>query len=150
MRSSDAISMRKAVLSGRSRMGVVAAIRRRLEWLLPVALFALMLQIAAPVGASWLATAALAAPLPLAEICHSTGNAAPAPLDQGDGQHACGLDCLICCVLHAGGALDAPRTPALVAPTSEATPVLWHGAALDRPVTRTGSNAQARAPPMPS
>jgi hypothetical protein len=148
MQFSDAIAMRKTVLSGRSRMGVVAAIRRRLEWLLPVALFALLLQIAAPIGASWFTAAALAAPPPLAEICHGTGDAATAPVDQGDDQHACGLDCLICCVLHAGGALDAPRTPALVAPTRHATPVLWHGAALDRVVARAGSNAQARAPPM--
>src|ERR1700761_8747750 len=96
----DAISMRKAAVSGRSRVGVVAAMRRRLEWLLPVALFALLLQIAAPVGASWFTAAALADPLPLAEICHNTTEAAPGPADQGGDRHACGLDCMLCCVLH--------------------------------------------------
>lgn len=148
MSRDDAISMRKAAFSGGLRTGAVAAMRRRLEWLLPVALFALLLQIAAPVGASWFTVAALADPLPLTEICHSSADAAPAPADQGDNQHACGLDCLLCCVLHAGGTLDAPRSPAVVAPTCQATPVIWHGAALDRLVTRAGSNTQARAPPM--
>jgi hypothetical protein len=148
MSRDDAISVRKAALSGRSRMGVVAALRWRLEWLLPIALFALLLQIAAPIGASWLAAAALADPLPLAEICHSTVDAAPAPADQSDDHHACGFDCLICCALHAGGALDAPRMPALVAPPRQTTPVLWHGVPLDLIRTRAGSNAQARAPPI--
>jgi hypothetical protein len=148
MQRDHAISMRKAGFVGRSRMGAVAAMRRRMEWLLPVALFALLLQVAAPVGASWLTTAALADPLPLAEICHSTADVAPAPADQGDDHHACGLDCLICCVLHAGGALDAPRASALVAPARQTTFVHWHGVALDLVRYRTGSNAQARAPPI--
>jgi hypothetical protein len=148
MSRDDAISMRKAAFSGRSRVGAVAAMRRRLEWLLPIALFALLLQIAAPVSASWFTAAALADPLPLAEICHSSTDAAPAPADQGDDHHACGLDCVICCVLHAGGALDAPRTPALLAPQRKASPVVWRGAALDLVRCRARSNAQARAPPI--
>jgi hypothetical protein len=146
MSRDEASSMRNAVLSGRSRMGVVAAMRRRLDWLLPVAVLALLLQVAAPVGASWFTAAALPDPLPMAEICHSTADAAPA--DQGDDQHGCGHDCLICCVLHAGGVLDAPRTPAVVAPTRQTTAVLWHGAAFDLLRIRAGSNAQARAPPI--
>ena len=146
MSRNDANSMRNAALSGRSGMGVVAAMRRRLDWLLPIALFALLLQVLAPVGASWFTAAAFADPLPLAEICHSTADAAPA--DQGDDQHGCGRDCLICCVLHAGGALDAPRTPAVVAPTRQTTSVVWHGVAFDLLRIRAGSNAQARAPPI--
>jgi hypothetical protein len=148
MSRDDANSMRNAGLSGRSRTGAVAAMRRRLDWLLPVALFALLLQVVAPVGASWFTAAALADPLPLTEICHSSADAAPAPADQGDNQQGCRLDCLICCVLHAGGALDAPRMPALLAPTRQAAQVFWHGVALDLARTRAGSNAQARAPPI--
>lgn len=146
MSRDDAISMRKAAFGGRSRMGVVAAMRRRLEWLLPLALFALLLQIAAPVGASWFTAAALADPLPFTEICHNATDAAPA--GQGDDHRACDLNCMICCVLHAGAALDTPRAPALVAPTRQTTPVVWHGVALDLVRTRSGSNAQARAPPI--
>src|ERR1700760_3147590 len=139
MSRDDAIAMRRAAFSRRSRMGIVAATRRRLDWLLPLPMLALLLQSAAPVGASWFTAASLADPLPLAEICHSDPDAAPA--DQGTDQHACNLDCLICCVLHAGGALDAPHTPALVAPTRQTTLVFWHGVALDLVRTRAGSNA---------
>jgi hypothetical protein len=110
-------------------------------------LFALLLQIAAPVGASWFTAAALADPLASVEICHSDPDAAPAPADHGD-QHACGVDCLFCCVLHAGGVLDAPRTLALIAPARQTTQVIWHGAAFDLARYRAGSNAQARAPPI--
>jgi hypothetical protein len=139
-----------AVLRGRSRIGLVAAFRRRPEWLLPLALLALLLQIAAPVGASWLAVAALADPLSSTEICHHESAALPAPAEQGGDRRACGVDCLLCCVLHAGGALDAPRTPGLAAPQHRAMPVVWHGAAPDVVGSRRGSNAQARAPPRPS
>jgi Protein of unknown function (DUF2946) len=147
MLSSDAISMRKAAFGGRSRMGVVSAMRRRPQWLLPVALFALLLQIAAPVGAGWLTAAALADPLRGLEICHSDPDAAPAPADQGD-RHACAVDCLICCVLHAGGALDAPRLPALVIPRPVTSRIAWFGSALILARAHAGSNAQARAPPL--
>ena len=148
MSRDDANMVRNAASSGRFRMGVVAAARRRLDCLLPVAFFVLLLQIAAPIGASWATAAALADPSSLAEICHSTADAVPAPEDQDDHQHGCGLGCLIWCVLHGGGTLDAPRVPALVAPTSQTTPVLWHDAGLDLARTRAGSNAQARAPPI--
>jgi hypothetical protein len=142
----DAISMREAAFGGRSRMGVVGAMRRRLEWLLPVALFVLLVQMAAPIGASRLAAAVLANPLSATEICHSDPDAAPA--DQSGDQHGCNLDCLICCVLHAGLALDAPRLPVLVAPQRQTSVVVWHGEAIDLIHARAGSNAQARAPPI--
>jgi Protein of unknown function (DUF2946) len=150
MSRGDASSMWNAALSGRFRMGVVAAMRQRMDWLLPVALFALLLQLAAPVGASWFTAAAFADPVPLAQICHGTADGAPAPADQGGDQHGCGLDCPICCVLHAVDALDSPRTPALVPPQRRTTPVVWRGGAFDLVRSRAGTNAQARAPPIPS
>jgi len=147
MSRGDAISVRSAAYGGRSRMGAVAARRRRLQSWLPIALLALLMQIAAPIGASWLAAAALADPLGGSEICHSDPDAVPAPTDQGGDRHACGIDCLICCVLHAGGALDAPQTPALVIPRPEMSRVTWSGTALILARAQAGSNAQARAPP---
>jgi len=147
MSRGDAISMRNAAFGGGFRMGAVAARRRRLEWLLPIALFALLLQLAAPVSAAWFAAAALADPLPLTEICHSDPNAASVPADQGD-HHACHLDCLICCVLHAGGVLDAPRAPTLVVPRLEISRIAWLGAALILARVHARSNAQPRAPPI--
>jgi len=145
MSRGDAISVRNAAIGGRFRMGAIAARRRRLQSWLPIALLALLVQIAAPIGASWLAAAALADPLRGSEICHS--DIAPAPADQSGDRHACGLDCLVCCVLHAGGALDAPQTPALVLPRLATSRIIWLGAALILARPQAGSNAQARAPP---
>ena len=147
MSRGDAISMRNAAHGGRSRMGAIAARRRRLQSWLPIALLALLLQIAAPIGAAWFTAAAFADPLRGSEICHSDPDAARAPTDQGGDQHACGIDCLICCVLHAGGALDAPRAPALVVPHLAPSRITWLGAALILARVQAGSNAQARAPP---
>jgi hypothetical protein len=146
MSGNGTISMRRAAFRGRSHAGVVVARRRRLQPWLPIALLALLMQIAAPIGASWLAAAALADPLRGTEICHSDPDAAPAPANP-TGDHACGIDCLICCVLHAGGALDAPRSPALVIPHLAIGRITWLGAALILARAQAGSNAQARAPP---
>jgi hypothetical protein len=129
-------------------MGAVAARRRRLQSWLPIALLALLLQIAAPIGAAWFAAAAFADPLRGTEICHSDPDAAPVPNDQGGDQRACGIDCLICCVLHAGGALDAPRAPALVVPRLAISRMAWLGDALILARAQSGSNAWARAPPL--
>jgi len=148
MSRGNAISVRNAAHGGFSRMSGVAARRRRLQSWLPIALLALLLQLAAPIGAAWFAAAAFADPLRGSEICHSDPNAAPAPTNQGGDQHACGIDCLICCVLHAGGAFDAPRAPALVLPRPEMSRIAWFGAALILARALAGSNAQARAPPI--
>jgi hypothetical protein len=146
MSCGDAISMRKAAFGGRSR--IVAARRQRLQSWLPIALFALLLQLAAPVGAAWLAAAAFADPLRGLEICHSDPDAAPAPSDQSGDQHAHALDCLLCCVLHAGGALGAPPVALFVTPQQQASSIAWFGAALILARAHAGSNAQARAPPL--
>jgi DUF2946 family protein len=127
-------------------MGVVAAMRRRLDWLLPLALFALLLQIAAPIDAARFA-AGFADPLRVTEICHSDPDAAPAPAHQRD-HRACGIDCLLCCVVHGGGALDASRAPTLVVPRLEIVRVAWLGAALLLARVQARSNAQPRAPPI--
>jgi Protein of unknown function (DUF2946) len=148
MSRGDAISMRNAAFGGRSRMGAVAARRRRLQSWLPIALLALLLQLAAPIGAAWFAAAAFADPLRTSEICHSDPDAAPAPTNQGGDQHACAVDCLICCVLHAGGVLDAPRAPVLVVPRLAMRRIAWSGTALILVHAQAGSNAQARAPPL--
>jgi hypothetical protein len=148
MSRGDAISMRKAAFGCRSRVGAVAARRRRLQSRLPIALFALLLQLAAPVGAAWLAAAAFADPLRGLEICHSDPDAASAPSDQSGDQHAHAVDCLICCVLHASGTLDAPPISLFVTPQLRASPIAWFGAALILARAHAGSNAQARAPPL--
>jgi hypothetical protein len=147
MSRGDAISVRNAAPGGQFRLGFVAATRRRLEWLLPLALFAVLLQLAAPIGGARFAAAGFPDPLRATEICHGDPDAARAPADQSD-HRACGIDCLLCCVLHAGGVLDAPRAPTLVVPRLEIGRVAWLGAALILARVQARSNAQPRAPPI--
>jgi Protein of unknown function (DUF2946) len=148
MSRGDVISMRNAAHGGRFRMGAVAARRRRLQPWLPIALLALLLQLAAPIGAAWFAAAAFADPLRGNEICHSDPDAVPGPPSQTGDQHACGIDCLICCTLHAGGALDAPRAPVLIVPRFAISRIAWFGTALILAHAHAGSNTRARAPPI--
>jgi hypothetical protein len=51
-------------------------------------------------------------------------------------------------LVHASTALDPPRANIVAAPYRQAQPVVWHEAALELAASRTGSNAQARAPPL--
>ncbi len=136
-----------ACRSRRRRAGGVVALRSSMERLLPIALLALLLQVLAPVGASWMAAAAMADPLGRAEICH-TDAGSPAP-DHGRDRDACKLDCLLCCVLHAGGTLDVPRAAAAAAPRRQTMSVAWREADLGLVLRKSGSVAWARGPPIP-
>lgn len=145
MTRNDANPAKEAAHGGRRRGGVVA-MRRQFERLLPIALLALLLQLLAPVGASWIAAAAVADPLQGVEICHADpGTAAP---DQGHDRDACRIECLLCCVLHAGGALDTPGAVHLVPPWPVATAAIWRDLAPTFHHPRSGRLAQARAPPF--
>lgn len=126
----------------------VSAIRRRLHRLLPVALFILLLQVLAPVASSWAVAAALGDPLRASEICHGAAESEPASSDRGTDRHDCALDCVMCCVLHAGTALDAPPPITFAAPLRATTAIVWQGADLALVRVRAGSPTQARAPPL--
>lgn len=144
MRHRSAIAMSAAALGSRPRMRG-AAVRRYIEWFLPVALLALILQILAPVGASMSAAATLADPLAGVEICHADPKSTSAP--QGGDHHAGSFDCMLCCLSHAGGALDTPFPIALAGPARLVIRVVWQGQALDLPHAIARVTAQARAPP---
>jgi len=123
--------------------------RRYLQKFLPVVLIALMVQVLAPIGACWAAAIAASDPLGLAAICHDGVTGPGQPGDQGGGHRVHDGACAICCVLHAGAsAADAPRVPTLATPHRQAERVVWREEALDLSVFRSGSNSQARAPPM--
>jgi Protein of unknown function (DUF2946) len=141
-----AISKRQAAIGSRSRAGGVG-LRRRSGWFLPVALLALALQILAPIAASSVVAAALADPLQDIEICHGAPDQTPSPTDRDTGHHA-STDCLACCLLHAGGALDTPQEVLFSVLLRPATPIVWHGDDLGLVRFRTGPHAQARAPPF--
>jgi Protein of unknown function (DUF2946) len=123
--------------------------RRRFEKFLPIVLIALAVQILAPIAASWAAASAASDPLQSAEICHSLAGAAPGQSDQSGGHPAHDGACLICCVAQASGSADAPRQSVFLFPHRQTTRVVWLAAPPAAPLTRAGSNTQARAPPLP-
>src|SRR2546423_9898328 len=126
-------------------MGV--AMRRRLKNFLPIVLFALAVQIFAPIGACWAASIAASDPLARAVICH--GNAAPGstPSDQTGPHQAHNGCCSVCSVLHTGVPVATPQARMAFTIDRRTTPVVWQVFALDPAGSRAGSLAQARAPP---
>jgi hypothetical protein len=121
--------------------------RQRLQGCLPILLIALMVQILAPIGAAWSVASAASDPLRFAEICHAASDSSSSQDDNGSGQHAHEA-CVLCCVAQAAATLDAPQPAMIAAPTLAARRIVWHATALVRTVSRTGSNAKARAPPL--
>jgi hypothetical protein len=122
--------------------------RPRLQKFLPVVLIALAVQVLAPIGACWATAIAMSDPLVGSEICHSTPASLPGQSDQSGGLHAHGA-CAFCSLVHTSTALDPPRANIVATPYRQAQPVVWHEAARELAASRTGSNAQARAPPLP-
>ena len=123
--------------------------RQRFQKYLPIVVIALMVQIFAPIGACWAAAIAASDPLAAANICHDSASATgqddrTAP----DGRH--GGSCAICCLVSAGASIDTPKIEAFAVPYRETARVAWHDQAADVFLSRTGSNAQARAPPFAS
>src|SRR3954468_10156945 len=121
--------------------------RRQLQKFLPVFLIALAVQILAPIASSWTAAIAVSDPLGAAEICFNDPSQGPASGDRGANHRAHDRLCSICCAAQAGAALDTPSQPASVLTDRQPSRVTWHNRAPDWVVARTGSNAQARAPP---
>jgi len=123
------------------------AMRRRLQRFLPIVLIALMVQILAPIGATWAVAIAAADPLGAAFICHSDALAPSPQSDQGGGHRAHDGACSVCCSAQAGASLDTPKAAPAAAPYRIAASVVWRAEARDLSPDRMGSNAQARAPP---
>jgi hypothetical protein len=119
--------------------------RRRLGKFLPIVLIAVLVQIFAPIGATWAASIAASDPLHAAAICH--GNAASVPGSSDQSGQTRGHDCCsVCNVVHTGGPVGAPQA-AVAAPWRHTARVAWLDAAPDLFSSRAGSHAQARAPP---
>jgi len=129
----------------RERLEPVAAMSRTQKYL-PILLMALMVQIFAPVAACWSVAMAAADPLQSASICHSAPDGSSGQDDQGGGNSTHAL-CTICCVAQASSSIDTPPQVALSIPARQVTAVVWTPATPDHSPARSGSNAQARAPP---
>jgi hypothetical protein len=123
--------------------------RRRLRNFLPVVLIALAVQILAPIGACWAASIAASDPLQAAAICHDGAATQDQSNDQTDqtGQpRAHDGCCSVCSAADAGGLVETPQT-AVSVPYLQPERVLWLDRTPDLFGSRTGSHAQARAPP---
>ena len=121
--------------------------RRRLGKFLPIVLIAVLVQIFAPIAATWAASIAASDPLHAAVICH--GNAASTSSQSSDqsGQHRAHQGCCsVCSVVHTGAPVDPPLA-AVTTPWLNAERVVWLDTAPDLFGSRAGSHAQARAPP---
>ena len=118
--------------------------RRRLGKFLPIVLIAVLVQIFAPIAATWAAGIAASDPLHAAAICH--GDAAPVANDQS-GQPRAHDCCSVCNVVHTGGPVAAPQA-AIAMPYGHAERVVWLDTAPNLFSSRAGSHAQARAPPL--
>jgi hypothetical protein len=121
--------------------------RRRLRKFLPIVMIALMVQILAPIAACWAAGVAVSDPLAAAVICHDNSAQTNGGSDQTGGHQAHDGACSLCCAAHAAATADTPRAT-VSAPYRSALRVLWHDAAVTLPGSRSGSHAQARAPPF--
>jgi len=121
--------------------------RRRLEYYIPIVLFALLVQLLAPVGAFRAVAQLVSDPLTIAPICSgmSPGDGQTMPSHAPDSQADC---CGFCAAGHGGVAVIDPPVPAFVVLHRLYQRVVWLEAA-DAPAGgRAGSNAQARAPPI--
>jgi hypothetical protein len=120
--------------------------RRRVGKFLPIVLIALMVQIFAPIGATWAASITASDPLHAAMICSGDMASTTGQSDQ-TGQHRAHEGCCsVCSVAHSGGLVDTPQ--AFVATSYRSfLRVIWRDAAPELSGARTGSHAQARAPP---
>ena len=118
--------------------------RRRLRQFLPIVLIALAVQIFAPIAACWAVGIAASDPLSGAAICHDNG--ASGQTDQtgpGSAHDGC---CSVCSVVNIGAPLDTPQV-AVTAPYGDPARITWFDRGLRPSGYRTGSHAQARAPP---
>jgi hypothetical protein len=122
--------------------------RKRLNKFLAIVLIALMVQILAPIAASWAAAMVAADPLGAAEICHNLPAPDPAQSDPNADHRAHDGTCPICCVVQAGASLLTPQAVVVAPLYRMAASLVWHDATSNLATSRPGSNSQARAPPQ--
>ncbi|HEV7601517.1 MAG TPA: DUF2946 domain-containing protein [Bradyrhizobium sp.] len=117
--------------------------RRRLGKFLPIVLIAVLVQIFAPIGATWAASIAASDPLHAAVICHGNSTSSTDQSGQHRAHDGC---CSVCSVVHTGAAVDTPQA-AFTTPIRHAERLVWLDTAPGLFSSRAGSHAQARAPP---
>ncbi|ABE64443.1 conserved hypothetical protein [Nitrobacter hamburgensis X14] len=122
--------------------------RRRLGQFLPIVMFAMLVQIFAPIAACLAFNTTAADPLANAICSHATE--ANSPQDREiDPQQTHGTCCTLCCVVHAATPTADPQAFA-ISIERDATAVIWRDLPFGLPPFAVGSNAQARGPPATS
>jgi hypothetical protein len=123
-----------------------AMMRRRLELFIPIVLFAVMVQLLAPIGAFRAVAQLMSDPIAMAPMCSgmvaTDGQSAPSMTPENH---------VKCCAFCAGGhgaiAVIDPPAPVFVHLQRQYQRVVWLETIDVVPAIRPGSNAQARAPP---
>jgi hypothetical protein len=126
---------------------MVPRMRARLRKYLPIVLVALVMQVLAPIVASWAAGIAAADPLQGAVICHNVVSSGAATDDQIGVPNAHAGACSICCLAQANASFDTPQ-PTFATAHRYAERVVWHVVDASAVPARGGFSAQARAPPQ--
>ncbi|MCO5131118.1 MAG: DUF2946 family protein [Xanthobacteraceae bacterium] len=122
--------------------------QRRLGRFLPIVLLAMLVQILAPVGASWAFGTDVSDPLHLAGICSGAPDAA-GDAGQADPHQTADACCTLCCVAQAATPAPDPQA-SFVKLQRDASAVVWRNPG---PAARTWvvhAHARARAPPVVS
>ena len=120
--------------------------RRRLRKLFPIVLLALTVQILAPIATCWAASMAISDPLASGSICHDSAASSSGQTDQTDQPAAHDGCCSVCSVAHTGATLDTPQATVAL-PYAQSVHLVWLNPWMDPPDRRSGTQAQARAPP---
>lgn len=121
--------------------------RRRLEIFVPIVLFAVLVQLIAPIGAFRAVAKTVSDPLAMAPTCSgmTTAEGQTMPAHTPDAHADC---CAFCAAGHGGvAAFDTP-TPVHANLQRQYQRVVWLEATDVVPAVRVGSNTQARAPPI--
>lgn len=119
--------------------------QRRLGRYLPIVLIAMLVQILAPIGASWAFGAAASDPLHLAGICSSAASDEANDSDTTQ-RHIAATCCTLCCMAQGVTPPPDPQA-AFVTLQREADIIVWHDGLPGRLDAAVNFQAQARAPP---
>lgn len=125
--------------------------RRRIGTYLPIVMFAVLMQLFAPIGATWAAASAYADPLGFAPICSGQSDLADPASGDPSGQPPSHSPCCPLCVLaHAGSTALAPTDAPFVALKVSWQRVVWLADDAIPRARGSASHTQARAPPVQS
>ena len=119
--------------------------RRRLEVLIPLVMFAVLGQFLAPIGAiNAVAGSSLAFP---SSICSAMANVAGNEPELPSTPHAGASGCCVLCFSGIAGPGSPDHPVGMQRPVGVYQKLRWNAARVFQPIRMAGEHAQARAPP---